>query len=236
MKRGRYIPPSRKRRSRRIFLRLVAVLLIIAVLAVAVDKKLYPVVKDFAVTKAQIFANTTINEAVSDYMEAENLSYSDIIIVSRNSEGRVDSAEANTVLINKIKTAVVARVREKIPDEEYSYISIPLGSLSGSSYLSGRGPAIRVKVKLASNVRVDFESCFTDAGINQTLHSINIKVTSNVYILLPYSSCSATFSTDYLIGQSVIVGAVPDAYTNVIEIGNDGEGLDNIIMDYGAEK
>lgn len=234
MKKGTFVPPSKRRRRRKIGLRLMGCALIIAALLIIVDHKLYPLIQTFSQAQAEVYVNKTINDAVNEYLQEADIHYDDLIILSTSADGSVDSIQANTVEINQIKVSVIDKVKAMVSANDQTVVGIPIGNLTGSSYLAGRGPCIQVKLKMTSNVSAAFESSFTSAGINQTLHTINLKVTANVAILLPYGRTDAAFSTDYLIGQTVIAGAVPDAYTYVNEVGTD-EQTDNIIQDYGAE-
>lgn len=215
MKKTTYLPPSRRRRKRSVLLRLLAALLIFGAALISIDRRIYPLIRDFAEAEAAIRANQLINEAVADYFSQSGVAYTDLVILKRNGQGQIDAAEANTIRINQIKTSVVEQVRARVLEEEASTVSIPLGNLTGLSYLAGRGPVIRVRLRMSSNVTASFESSFTSAGINQTMHSITLRVTADMYIMLPTGRDASSFSTDYLVGQTLIVGAVPETFASI---------------------
>lgn len=215
MKNALYLPPSRRRKKRNALLRLIAVLLILGTALFALDRKIYPLICDFAKAEAAICANQIINAAVANYFAQNNTVYTDLVVLSRNAQGQIDAAEANTVRINQIKTSVIERVRALAAEDTGLTVSVPTGNLTGLSYLAGRGPAIRIKLQMSSNVTADFESTFTSAGINQTMHTITLRVAADMYIMFPTGRASSTFSTDYMVGQTVIVGAVPDSFASI---------------------
>jgi hypothetical protein len=49
-------------------------------------------------------------------------------------------------------------------------------------------------------------------GINQTKHSIYLNVVADISIVMPSSTENFAVATDILIGESVVVGAIPDTY------------------------
>ena len=231
MRKGAFIPPSRRRKRRNILLGIISVFLMLAVFLAVADRRIYPLMKDFAQAQAQIMANDLINSAIEEYLRENQVTYDDLIILSREADGAVTSAQANTVGMNSIKTSVQRGVRERAGLNPEIIVKIPVGNLTGSAYLSGRGPKIKVKLILDANVYAEFESVLQSAGINQTLHMINLKVKADIHIMLPLSRTTTQFETDYLVGQTVIVGRVPDAFTSVID--QDDE-LDGRLMDFGA--
>ena len=64
-------------------------------------------------------------------------------------------------------------------------------------------------------MKSSFESEFRSAGINQTLHRIKLCLTATVRVILPGHSQSLIVSAEAPIAENIIVGDVPQAYTNV---------------------
>ena len=88
-------------------------------------------------------------------------------------------------------------------------------------------------MKITSSVFTGFESNFYSAGINQVLHQVVIKVKIKGNLVLPWNTKGFETNTDVIAAQTVLVGVVPDAFTNVIEA--DGGEIASEIFDYGAE-
>ena len=63
-------------------------------------------------------------------------------------------------------------------------------------------------------IHVDFETQFMEAGINQTIHTINLVISVDIEILLPFAYSVMTVESEMPIAQTLIVGTVPDAYFN----------------------
>ena len=94
-------------------------------------------------------------------------------------------------------------------------IAIPLGTITGISFLSGKGPAIHVSYTPAGSVQSQFSSEFTSSGINQTLYRVNIKLTASIQLVMPGIYELIRVSTEAAIAENIIAGEVPQVYTNV---------------------
>ena len=73
------------------------------------------------------------------------------------------------------------------------------------------------------------ESQFTSAGINQTSHQINMTVQLELFSAVPGSDETVDVESQFLIAETVLVGKVPESFTNVT--GDDRETIGKI-FDY----
>jgi sporulation protein YunB len=94
-------------------------------------------------------------------------------------------------------------------------ITVPLGSITNSKLLSGRGPDIKVKIIPVGSVSTNFSDEFKQAGINQTRHKIYLELETQVRIVVPLGSDIINVSTRVPITETIIVGDVPNSYVNV---------------------
>ena len=91
-------------------------------------------------------------------------------------------------------------------------LGIPVGSLILPELLSGRGPQIPVQILSIRNSDGSFESHFTEAGINQTMHKLTMEVIIDVSVLVLGSAESFTVSSHVVVAETIIVGQVPDTF------------------------
>ena len=112
-------------------------------------------------------------------------------------------------------------------------MNIPLGTLSGNQFLNNRGPKIRIELDISSAVYSKISSEFISAGINQTLHRITLTISTDIYFIMPWYRSSGGYQTEFILAETIIVGKVPDAYTNVIEY--PGSNIAGEIFDYSAD-
>ena len=78
-----------------------------------------------------------------------------------------------------------------------------------SELLWGRGPTIKVRSFTVGSVTAEFESEFSTAGVNQTLHKIWLSVCVPTTILLPGQQIEVAVETKLCVAETVIVGKVP---------------------------
>ena len=55
-------------------------------------------------------------------------------------------------------------------------------------------------------------SAFESVGINHTKHSIYLNVIADISIVMPSKTQNFAVTTQILVGESVIVGSIPDTY------------------------
>lgn len=123
--------------------------------------------------------------------------------------------QANSSRLNVVAANCADLAQERIMELGEQGISIPIGTISGVPLFSGIGPKITLKFTPAGAVQSSFESTFSSAGINQTLHRITLELHATIRIILPGQSHTVEVVAEAPIAENVIVGSVPDAYTNV---------------------
>ena len=96
---------------------------------------------------------------------------------------------------------------------EISELKIPLGSLLDSELVWARGPYITARALWVGSVSAEYESDFSSAGVNQTIHQIWLDLSVPVTVLLPGESLAISVQTSICIAETVIVGQVPQFYT-----------------------
>ena len=87
-----------------------------------------------------------------------------------------------------------------------------MGSLFLPELFSGKGPAIPVHILSIRNSDANFVSHFSQAGINQTLHRLNMEVSIDVAVLVLGETNSFTMSSEVVVAETVIVGDVPQTF------------------------
>ena len=216
-----------RNRGKLAILRAFLLLLAVFALLLFLDGKLRPVIRDYACSRAVYLATSTINDAVNEEISNSGVVYSDLIYLEKDQTGRVTALHTNIVKINRLKARVTDYVIRRLNELDTSPLDIPLGTISGVDLLSGMGPVIRIKVVPLGQASASFGSEFTAAGINQTRHSITMQVSATVTIMLPRESIETTVTTHVDVAETIIVGIVPESYTNV-EDASGGEITDKI--------
>ena len=209
----------------------LAIILSISI-TLKVDNRLRILIKNYTNSKAKILSNLVINQTVYDYLNERQLKYTDLMKINSAEDGVVTSVEFNTVEITKLKAGIISLVQNNINSRDIITMNIPIGTLTGNQYLNNRGPKIKISMQISSAVFSDIKSKFISAGINQTLHQITLSISTEIYFVMPWYRSSGSYNTEFILAETIIVGRVPDAYTNVIEY--PGSNIAGEIFDYGA--
>lgn len=209
-----------------------AVLLAVAVLLSLVFYKMRPVILRYAESTAETLLLDASNKAILDILNEQNVSYNDIVSISREESGRVTSLETDIVKINSLKSLVSNRLSEIIAGKEYYDLYIPLGTFFSSVYTSGYGPKIHFKMQLTATARVNFSHEFKSAGINQVLHIVMVDMDISGSLVITGYNGVISVKNQVMAAQTIIVGTTPEAFTNVVESEQDNTA--GLINDYGA--
>ncbi len=174
-----------------------------------------------SISEATMRASTTVavNDAVY-YTLSDEIRYEDLVHIERNENGDIVSVAANPLKINKIARDTASISQSNLKNLSLNGIPVPLGALTGIEAFAGLGPSIHFRIIPVSSVSCDFSSTFESVGINQTKHSIYLNVIADISIVMPSRTENFAVPTEILVGESVIVGTVPDAYLQSDIFGN----------------
>lgn len=181
-------------------------------LLVWADARLRPQLHALAAMQAMAGEEHALNDAVLSVLE--NGRYASLVQISETESGRITSVQTDAVGINLLK-ARVCEAASAVLVARSQVISIPAGSLTGLDILSGRGPAIRVPVRTSGFANADVESVFEDAGVNQTVHRLLLRVHASVCLSMAKTQQTKTLSYEVCVAETVIVGEVPSLYANL---------------------
>ena len=188
---------------------LLAFVLSIAGIIVFCEYHLAEFKSEYIRTQAEIISANSVCEAVNNSLKNYNYEYSDIAEIKYSKDGNVQAITTNSFKINELKADIMLSVQQEIAKIYDVDIDIPLGAFTDITVLSNYGPLINVSFNLTGSFSSEIVSTFESAGINQTIHHIRLILTSKIMTTSLDYSGNMTFSTDFEIAQSVIVGVTP---------------------------
>ena len=188
-----------------------------------VEENLTRMVLSLAQAQARSLAVRTLNEAAAELLSSGEITYDTLMHVTADENGRVRLIQANTPQMNRLAAKVSLMSQEKLQTTRDQVVRVPLGSALGMTLLAGVGPNIEVHVLPVGSVQAAFHTDFQTAGINQTRHRVTLQLTAQVQLVIPTGTKTVEASTQVAMAESIIVGEVPDTFTDV---GSDMELLD----------
>ncbi|MGI6113641.1 MAG: sporulation protein YunB [Mahellales bacterium] len=192
---------------------------ILLILFIIVDTRIKPVLFAICEAKVRVIATESINNAVGKRLLGD-VNYEDFVKIIKDSSGKINALQANTVKMNLVASELTEYVIEELNKRTAQGIQIPLGATLQSSIFANIGPMITVEVMPIGSVEADFVSEFQQAGINQTRHKIDVRVETQVRIAIPLDSHLVTVVSHVPVADTVIIGDIPDYYLNVDEKGH----------------
>ena len=182
-------------------------------LAAASALRLKPLLEQMAVSRVSNSVTRVVSDAVDAAIQSGTIRYQDLISFEKDQEGRVTALHSNMAEFNRLQSEILDEVLQQLGEVSSRQLSIPIGNLTGSALLAGRGPRIRVRLESLGSSTARFENEFISAGINQTKHQIVLYIDVYVTILLPGITTATKVSNAVTVAETIIVGSVPQSYT-----------------------
>ena len=166
-------------------------------------------------SEAQVRSSTSraVNSAVQTVISESNV-YDDLIEITTDQNGKIIFIQVKSLMVNKLAKEVGKVAGQNLDLIKNQGVSIPLGTLSGVSFLVGVGPDITFHIMAIATIHSKFSSEFTSAGINQTNHRIYLNIQTDVELILPTATKSITVNSHILICEAILVGDIPSTYLN----------------------
>lgn len=208
-----------KRRKKRIFLRITIIVLLIIFFIMCCysvfEKRLSILISEIAENTVKSKAAIIVSNAIYEEIENNDITYDKLVSFEKDQSGRITALKTNIIEINRLKSKLSVKILEALDNMDTAELEIPLGSVIGGEMLSGKGPGIKIRVVPVGSIESEIVNEISSAGINQSRHQIMMKVQTNLTILTSITGLSTSIETYICIAETVIVGDVPDSYTNI---------------------
>ena len=204
------------RKGRRLFRTAVALVLLCALSVLLVFRlRIAPLMKQLVVTQAENTMSTLVNEIVNEQIAEGTIDYDRMVFFEKDINGGITALKTNMSEVNRLKTEILSAMNLRIEDISVGELSIPIGNFFFPELFSGKGFRLPVRILSVSTSDANFENCFSEAGINQTLHQIRMNIVVNLSVMTPTGTVKTTVLTDVVVAETVIVGSVPGQYFHV---------------------
>ena len=188
-----------------------------------IERNLTRVVLSLAQAQARAMAVQVLNQSAAELLTTGGVTYDSLMHVTRDENGQVRLIQANAPEMNRLASQVSLMAQEKLLARGDQAVKVPLGSALGLTLFAGAGPKIEVRILPVGSVHAAFHTDFQTAGINQTRHRVSLLLTAQVQMVIPTGAQKVEVSTQVAMAESIIVGDVPDTFTDV---GDDMDMLD----------
>ncbi|MBD9088990.1 MAG: sporulation protein YunB, partial [Clostridiales bacterium] len=176
------------------------------------EARLRPMAVTIAQAQLQNDAARLVERCVTEDLAERGLTYAELVSIQRDTSGAIVSLTTDMAAMNLLRAELVERVLDALEGVGVLQLRIPLGSLLDLDVLWGLGPSLKVHAMAVGTADARFSSSFSEAGVNQTLHRIELELTVPMTLLLPGGPVETESVTRLCVAETVIVGRVPDAY------------------------
>ena len=176
---------------------------------VALNARLSPALSALARAQAERqvseAAAVCVQQALSEMAEPP-------VTLERDENARAVALKTDAALLNQLRERFLVDFNEKLEELRYEKVGVPLGSLTPWRSLHGLGPEVKANVYAAPSAAAEFNAYFSQAGVNQTRHVIELDVTVTLQLLLPEGTQTVEIATSAPVAETVIVGTPPQEY------------------------
>ncbi len=213
------------RRRGRLLLLVGLLLGLCGAVAFVTDAQLRPAM--IAVVSSELQNTITVKSAeVWETLEEESgVSLSDALQLHYASDGSIAAVSMDADTLNRLGSALATRLTEVLSGMERETVEVPLGTALEFPLFSGLGPDVQAEILNVGHVTAEFDSAFQDAGINQTIYSVNLLLTAEVILLLPGGTYTLEVETVLPVAETVLLGDVPQEYVSISDAHSASDSL-----------
>lgn len=228
----------KKKKNKRLSFFIVTIFFIVIftiVLVFYVGKRVNDYILEFSevhVTKiSKTLVNEAVNQTVINYLEVDSL-----FVVEKNNAGNIEMIDLNSKAVNEFLDLIslnVTNYMKELEEGKSSIIDIdknivtntnistkkegiifevPMGIISGNSFLSNLGPKIPIKISFVGELESEIKTEIEDYGLNNVLLKIYVNIKVSEQIIMPLSSKKVSISNDIPIAIKMVQGEIPKYY------------------------
>ena len=180
------------------------------------DLWIKPTLNRMAEYQCKRIAERAVSGAVCLHTDETEEDCAELISFVYDEKGNIRALRTNPTRINRLKAMLTECINKELLAAQPEEIGVSLGTLTGIGYFYGSGAELTFSVKPMGIAETRLISAFKSAGINQTVHSITLEVVTDISPLIPGFTEEISVKTEFVIAQTVIVGEVPDTFSNII--------------------
>lgn len=201
-----------------------------------IDKKITPIILEYASIEVQNLASLVINKAISENIP-DILNTDELFMISKDSNNEINMIDFNPLTVNSVLTKITGIIHNELNNLEKGnteYIEasnsnfltnthkrsegilfeIPSGVVFDNALLSNLGPKVPVKISFIGDIISNINTKVTNYGINNALIEINLHLEVTAKIILPVTTENAIVELSIPLALKLIQGNIPNYYLN----------------------
>lgn len=142
----------------------------------------------------------------------DKFNYDSLITVSKNDNNEITMITTDSYKFNALTTKIADNVGDYLTKFIDSGIDVPIGVFTGIRLFQGFGKKVKMKLIAINSIKCEIYSKFESGGINQTRHTLYLKVTPDISVITRVTTTKLIDEIIVMLYDNVIVGKVPEIY------------------------
>ena len=164
--------------------------------------------------RAADISSRVLNAAVAEAVASADTRS---LLELENTGGETFVITVDTASLNAVTSSAAEKAQAFLSESGRAGVGIELGSVSGVALLSGRGPVVRAGFTPIGSVASSVGSRLRSSGINQSLFTVELTLTARIRLVIAGKTEVITVKNTVPVCETVVVGSVPQVYTNVAD-------------------
>lgn len=171
----------------------------------------------YTTTKIKNYAEDVIITSIEEEI-LDNVSDSDFLVESYDSQGKVSYAYFDTQKINLVRNTI-AKYMDNIINriehhQDLQKIDIPIAYFLGTKYFLSNSFKIPISLEVVGNQDIDIKTEKIVSGLNTTIFEINLVIAVEIYVVIPFQSKKIETSTQIPIAIEILNNEIPYYYSD----------------------
>ena len=215
--------------------KLLCLFLVFAIILTFLALRFHKIAVLLGKSELSLFFSSAVTASIAGQIAKTQAGYHDFVTLTYKEGGEIAALTTDTFRLLALQNEICQDVFLQYKSAGSITLSFPYLWLLGIDFLSLGGPNVEIDVLPSRFLHTYYTSEFEEAGINQTKHRILLNVEGSFNLLLPQGKESITVKESYCMAETIIVGRVPDAYTEIHRLTDDiVESEIDDIYDFGA--
>ena len=201
---------KKKRKNKNVIIILIIFILLgIHITFKFFNEKAMPIFIEYSEVETKKIISKVIVDLINNEV-LENINSSDLFYTT-NESGKLETFDLNSKYINSILNEISVKVDNRLLELEQSnsVFKLPSGIIFNNNILSNIFPKIPIKLDIVSNALCIINTKIESYGINNALFKLNIDVSVDAKILMPFTSKTTSITTSIPIVIKLIEGNIP---------------------------
>ena len=195
-------------------IRLLLIIFLFSMLILALVKNFIYYYQTYAENEAKVLVVNAVNDIVNERIINE-IDDANLYQIVKNKDDEIEMIDYNSYLINRLLNNTNKHINSYIKNIEEgkdNIFYVPLGSITQSPILNGKGPKMPVQMELVGSASSSVRSRVKNYGINNSVIEIYIHVEVEEKVILPVTKSNIVITSDIPISYKIIRGKIPSYY------------------------